>query len=419
MAKQIAALTFIYLCVCASWMILGTTVNTRTGDQNERLNAQLQELWGSSQKQEAPTFFEIRDDDAESAQKTKSTFSSVLPDASNINVSLNLEQRRKGLLWYPTYRVAFAGSYDLKNASVQDKKMFLHFSLPDKSGVYDNLKVFVGKDEVSDLHPTDGVISANFQIPAHKSEKLRISYDSMGVGSWRYTAGKGLVLSKNFKLDMETNFQTIDFPEGTRSPITKEKTNKGWKLEWRYDNTITANDIGMTMPQLRNPGPLVSDVTFFAPVSLFFFFYVMWLSSTIKAIKLHPMHYFFVGAGFFSFHLLLAYSVDHIPVEWSFFICSIVSVFLVMSYVCRVVPDRRFVRQIAFSQFIYLVLFSYSFFLEQFTGLIITCLSIVTLFVSMQYTIRVDWNRLLAGKSLINADEDLSLIEEAYGGPVK
>src|SRR6185295_6397924 len=110
--------------------------------------------------------------------------------------------------------------------------------------------------------------------------------------SWRYTAGKGLTLTKNFKLEMDTNFNSIDFPDGTRSPGVKTKTEKGWKLQWNYDNTMTGNDIGMTMPKLLNPGPLVSDVTFFAPVSLFFYFYVMWLTSTIRSIRLHPMHYF-------------------------------------------------------------------------------------------------------------------------------
>jgi inner membrane protein involved in colicin E2 resistance len=152
---------------------------------------------------------------------------------------------------------------------------------------------------------------------------------------------------------------------------------------------------------------------------LFFFFYVMWLCSTVKNIKFHPMHYFFIGAAFFSFHLLLAYSVDHIPLEWSFFICSIVSVFLAMTYASRIIADKQFVLQLGISQFIYLVLFSYSFFLEQFTGLIITCLSIATLFVSMQYTAKIDWARLLAGKTQSTADEDLSLIEEVYSTGIK
>ena len=413
MTKHIAALAFIFLCVCAAWYILGMTVLTRTGQQESSLNGVVQNLWGGEQRQLAPTITEEADisTDADKANKhTKSIPSSL--DGSDIRVNLELEQRKKGLLWYPTYKVGFAGTYKISNNSDSDKSMAIHFDLPDKNGVYDNLKLQVGNKPMQDLRPNGGVINANFAVPAHKSEELKISYDSMGVNSWRYAAGNGLNLVKNFALKMKTNFAAIDFPDGSRSPTSKDKANDGWNLEWHYDNTMTASDIGMAMPKLINPGPLVFDVTFFAPVGLFFFFYVTWLTSTIRSIKLHPMHYFFLGAAFFSFHLLLAYSVDHIAAEWSFLICSIVSVFLVLSYISRVIPDRRFVAQLCVSQFIYLVLFSYTFFLEQFTGLIITCLSIATLFLSMQYTSRVNWTRLFAGKTA--EDADLSLIEEAY-----
>jgi hypothetical protein len=42
------------------------------------------------------------------------------------------------------------------------------------------------------------------------------------------------------------------------------------------------------------------------------------------------MNYFFLAAAFFSFHLLLAYLVDHISIHMAFAVCSAVSVFLVV-----------------------------------------------------------------------------------------
>ena len=50
------------------------------------------------------------------------------------------------------------------------------------------------------------------------------------------------------------------------------------------------------------------------------------------------------------------------------------------------------------SQFVYLVLFSYTFFFEAYTGLAITVLCILTLFVVMQYTARVDWASAFKGE---------------------
>lgn len=48
------------------------------------------------------------------------------------------------------------------------------------------------------------------------------------------------------------------------------------------------------------------------------------------------------------------------------------------------------------SQLLYLVLFSFTFFFEGFTGLAITFGAVLTLFVMMQLTGRLDWAEVLA-----------------------
>jgi hypothetical protein len=68
-----------------------------------------------------------------------------------------------------------------------------------------------------------------------------------------------------------------------------------------------------------------------------------------------------------------------------------VSVFLVVSYLRLVVGMRFASREAAIAQFIYLVMFSYAFFLKGFTGLAITIGSVLTLFVVMQVTGRMRW----------------------------
>ena len=103
------------------------------------------------------------------------------------------------------------------------------------------------------------------------------------------------------------------------------------------------------------------------------------------------MNYFFLASAFFSFHLLLAYLVDHVSIHLAFLICSAVSVFLVVSYLRLVVGARFAIVEAGGAQFIYLVLFSYAFFLHGFTGLAVTIGCIVTLFVVMQTTARIRW----------------------------
>jgi len=158
------------------------------------------------------------------------------------------------------------------------------------------------------------------------------------------------------------------------------------------------------MPQKLQPGPLAGEISYFAPVSLFFFFFVMLVITTIRGVQLHTVNYFFLACAFFAFHLLMAYLVDHISIHLAFAISSAVSIFLVVSYLRLVVGMRFAVVEAGIAQFIYLVLFSYAFFFEGFTGLAITIGSILTLFVMMQMTGKIRWQeRLASGGNTVNS----------------
>jgi hypothetical protein len=233
-------------------------------------------------------------------------------------------------------------------------------------------------------------------VAAGKTAVLHAGYRSRGLDSWRYDFGKGVSQIRNFTLNVRTNFKGIDFPENTISPTTKRETDKGWDLTWNYTNLVSGYAIGITMPQKLQPGPLAGQISFFAPVSLFFFFFLMFIITTLRGINLHPMNYFFLAAAFFAFHLLLVYLVDHVSIHIAFGICSLVSIFLVVSYLRLVVGMRFAAMEAGFAQLIYLILFSYAFFFKGFTGLAVTIGSIVTLFVIMQMTGRINWEEKFA-----------------------
>jgi inner membrane protein involved in colicin E2 resistance len=111
------------------------------------------------------------------------------------------------------------------------------------------------------------------------------------------------------------------------------------------------------------------------------------------------MNYFFLAGAFFAFHLLLAYLVDHVSIHIAMVIASIVSVGLVVSYL-RLVAGIRFAAfEAGGAQLVYLVIFSYAFFWKGFTGLSITIISVVTLFVVMQVTGRIRWSEKFGGRS--------------------
>ena len=238
----------------------------------------------------------------------------------------------------------------------------------------------------------DGGASVHATLPPGQTVILRAAYHSQGLTSWRYKLADGIAQVHDFTLTMHTNFKDIDFAEDMLSPTTKESVAGGWILNWRYADLVSGFQIGMTMPDKLQPGPLAGEISFFAPVSLFFFFFLMFIITTMRNIDLHPMNYFFLAAAFFAFHLLLAYLVDHISIHAAMLISSAVSIALVVSYLRLVVGLRFAALEAGSAQLIYLVLFSYAFFWKGFTGLSITIISILTLFVVMQATGRIRWS---------------------------
>jgi inner membrane protein involved in colicin E2 resistance len=417
MIRRIAAIAFIFLCTTFAWGILGATIFDRTYSSDNASESRVASTWGSPQNQAPPSasFDEQvpkKEEATENGKKieriTQETVTTELPlESSHLNVDLNLEHRQKGLLWYSTYKVAFDGAYSFRNPSDKDQNVTFTLGFPTSQAIYDDL-MFTVDDLLIALTNAKNSASGTVRIKAGATATMKVGYKSQGLNDWRYSFSsikrnedgqanaQNVAQVRDFSLRMTTNFRDIDFPDNTLSPTEKIETANGWNLNWNYKNLVSGYQIAMTMPEKLQPGPLAGRISFFAPVSLFFFFFLMLVITTMRGIELHPMNYFFLAAAFFSFHLLLAYLVDHVSIHLAFGICSVVSIFLVVSYLRLVVGTRFAAREAALAQFIYLVAFSYAFFLKGFTGLAITIGSILTLFLVMQATGRIRWKEKLS-----------------------
>lgn len=401
MAKKILAIMLIYMVTSGAWMVLGGVTMERTSSARRTMEGQVAELWGASHKQSAPEVFYMDESvlvpqqsspTAKEPAKVEPQRIDLVPQASDIKVDLHLDQRKKGLLWFSTYTVGFDGLYTIANTTGQARDISVVFNLPTPEAVYDDLRFTIDGKDTDVGAAANGRLSAAIFLGAGQEKQVRVQYRSRGMDNWVYMFGRGATQVKNFHLEMTTDFDQIDFPARTISPTAKEKTDSGWRLTWDHRNLVSGFTLGMEMPKRLNPGPLASQISFFAPISLLFFFFVVFILGIIRNIKLHPMHYMFLAAAFFSFHLLFAYLVDHIDVNLAFIISSLTSVGLVVSYL-RVVVSKAFAyREAALAQLLYLVLFSYTHFFTGFTGLSVTIVAIMTLAAAMHLTARIDWD---------------------------
>ncbi len=396
---RLIAIALIFMLAAGAWFVLAGTVDYRTNNSGEALSMQVEGLWGGPQAQLAPTFI------AEAGGKRNEL--DLL--GSDIKADFKLDQRRKGLLWYATYTVDFSGEYRVKNTSSTPATATFALEFPSPEGQYDGFTVSVDGKPVPVTYGS-GSASATFRMPAGASAAITTGYHTQGLDSWSYVPVRdGVGVVKDFTLTMNTDFTKVDFPDSAVSPTNPIAEENGHKtLTWQYENLVSGRPITLTMPKPMNPGPLATRISMFAPVSLLFFFAGLVLLTATKGIRLHPINYGFLAAGFFAFHLLFAYLVDRVNINVSFLIAAAASVALCVGYLWMVLGAGRTLVEIALSQFVFLVLFSYSFFFEGLTGLAVTIGSVITLGYFMAKTAHVDWETVFSKPKGVPAGEPFS-----------
>jgi len=314
-------------------------------------------------------------------------------------VDLALDQRRKGLLWFPLYDVGFDGAW---RVDVPEGEGFLEFSFPfpDQHAVYDDFAFRIGAGDVTQsVEPRDGQVRHRIELPSDAVLDFSVGYRSRGMSTWTYQPLEDVGRLADFELDMTTDFGAIDFPAYTLSPSSRAALDDGWALQWHFSQVVTSHGIGMVMPERTQPGPLVAHMSLSAPISLGLFMLWIYVLGVVKGVRVHWVNHLFLAASFFSFHLLFAYTADHLPLEGAFALSSVVSIFLVVSYLRLVVSARFALVEAGLAQLLYLVGFSLAHFWKGYTGLTITVLGIITLFGLMQLTAGVAWEEVFAKKA--------------------
>src|SRR6266850_1906770 len=251
MLKRIIAIVAIFVCTAVAWAILGSTIFYRTYNAESGLAGRVASTWGAPQGQAPPAI------------------AYEWPEERTVEV----EEKGKKIT-----RTAQQAVYDNVQLLLDDKPLALTFS---------------GSQAV-----------ARTRMAAGAKSMLKAAYRSQGLDNWKYTFarenadgnGKEISQARDFHLLVKTDFSGFDFPDNSLSPTEKRQTANGWELEWNYQNLVSGFDIALKMPQKLQPGPLAGRISYFGPVSLFFFFFLVFILSTLRGND-HPMNYFFLACA--------------------------------------------------------------------------------------------------------------------------
>ncbi len=369
-----------------AWFILATAMSQRTRESSQTLSREVAGVWNPALEQNHPeAWYETPNAPGGRA--------ALLPASSDVRVDLKSVPKQRGLFRHRTYDVGFKAEYVFANPTRIPQTVYISFPLPAGAEKLEGYEFRLeGGNGAEGARPgASGAATRAVVLPASGSVTLHAGYQTRGTDSWVYNFPDKRRIA-GFVLKMRTDFTDINFPVGTGSPRDDDRKTdgKGWDLTWSYPDVLAVPAIGMDMPKLLNAGPVAARIAFFAPVSLVFFVTVVLLVGGLRGIALHPMHVFFVAAGFFAFHLLFAYLVDLMPIYPAFAIATVTSLGLVSGYL-RAVGGNKLFKVALPAQLAYLVLFSASFFFDGLTGITLTVCAVATLALLMTLTAKVEW----------------------------
>ena len=149
MGKRIAAIGFIFFCTAIAWAILASTIFYRTYSSDSQLRGKVAWSWGAPQEQAPPTATYVEGSrrqvpTVENGKETLRTIDdrrhiALTLQKSRVDAALHADYRRKGLLWYSTYQVQFAGVYEFVNPDDQLRDVTFTLHLPAEQAIYDDM----------------------------------------------------------------------------------------------------------------------------------------------------------------------------------------------------------------------------------------------------------------------------------------
>ena len=162
MIRRYVVLGVVWVGCTAAWMLLGATLLVRSGETSSALVNEVHQLWGPPLDQAAPsgqyteqrpreerrTVYDASGRPHETTVQKMEDVSIPLPLVSTrARVSLALEHRQKGLLWFPTYAADFEGRYVVLNDTAATRAVTVSFPLPARGAIYDGFEVLDEKGQ--------------------------------------------------------------------------------------------------------------------------------------------------------------------------------------------------------------------------------------------------------------------------------
>lgn len=373
-------LWLIFVPLLIGWFLLTSRLQERTYHSMTRQMDSVKKIWGGNLEQPMPSIrYKRFGSDVSILGKGRIS-------ASSIVAKLEVDYRKKGLVFYTGYNADFTGKYLIRNP--ENEKIYLSFIFPypteREQGMLRDVKLLVnGKEQPEDTEYQQNLALWTGLLDAGGSLEITVSYKGRGLNHFIYGFEPGKPINK-FEIKIEVSgAKDIDYPVSTMSPTRTEDTADGKILVWELDRLLTQLNIGVILPDRINISKQIAVMVARAP--FFFLLFLFTLIATLKLSGYSPnfVHIAMSSAAYFLFYPLFAYLSMYMHTVVAFILSFGILGGLICNYF-RIINNKTVAAAVGIAYTFYLGITSLAALLPTYTGLILVIEGVVLLAIMMQ-----------------------------------
>ena len=233
----------------------------------------VQTIWGSEQVQgelnvdiyhneEVTERIESEDPSKPALLRKKTQHVSVTGNpfiAARHEITLRQNPRKKGSAFYGGYETDCSFNWQLRNPAGSNQLCTLTFPLPAADAMYDGLVATLdGKDVLPQMEIKDSSLVLKCDVQPDEVMNLHIAFKSRGLSYWYFQVREAREI-RDFTLVLtlpDLPKSKLNYPDGCMTPteMAPTKDHQGTILTYRLDHALNDKGMGISLPQLPQPG---------------------------------------------------------------------------------------------------------------------------------------------------------------------
>jgi len=248
--------------------------------------------------------------------------------SADVDIQVRNNPRQLGNANYAGYDDTWALRYVIANPSGQQTTAHLRFTLPARTGLFDELYLRMdGANYLDRIRSEENVLCWEVNMAPGAQSVIEIGYRSRGLEHLRYIP-KRMSQTGHYRVSIQVEGippDKLDYPIGSMPPAEKLSDLHGssYTLTWKLDNALTSYDIGVKLPVAEQPGYHYAQLMNEAPVALLLLLSLFVVPRLIVGAPVKVGVAAVMGTAYFLLYTFMGHLADVLPgFVWPFAISA-------------------------------------------------------------------------------------------------